>query len=543
MSRIKCLKDRGEQLFTKRHGLLSLWQEIADNFYPERADFTNIRNLGSEMAAYLVTSSPAIARRDLANAFSSMLRPTAKDWFHTSTNHPDSEDTEAKQWLEWASGLQKNAMYDRKAQFTRATKEGDNDFAAFGQCVISTELNLKTNTLLYRSWHLRDVAWVEDENGEANTVYRKWKPSAIDLKLMFGDKIHEKVAKKVAKSPYEEINVWHIVMPTEQYQAIEGAEKINQPFVSIYLDIDNDHEIEVVGQHINMYTIPRWATVSGSQYAHSPATVVALGDARLIQTVTGTLLEAGEKAVNPPMIGVQEALRSDMSMFAGGFTAVDSDYDERLGEVLRPLNMDTSGLRYGMEINGDIREQIMEAFFLNKLSLPPVGGPDMTAYEVGQRVQEYIRNALPLFEPVEAEYNGQLCEKSFELLFRAGAFGDPRNIPQSIQGADIAFTFESPLREATEKAKVGQFMEAQQILAQAISLDPSTALIVNGQKATRDVLEAVAPSAWLNSESDVEIAAEEQMQAQMERDQLNQMQQGASIAKDLGDTNIDELPV
>ena len=164
-TKIKVLKGRGEQLFTKRQGLLSLWQSIADNFYPERADFTNIRNIGDDMASHLMTSSPAIARRDLGNAFSSMLRPTAKDWFHVGTSRPDTQDTEAKRWLEWASKLQKNAMYDRPAQFNRATKEGDHDFAAFGQCVISTELNLKTNTLLYRSWHLRDVAWVENEAG------------------------------------------------------------------------------------------------------------------------------------------------------------------------------------------------------------------------------------------------------------------------------------------------------------------------------------------------------------------------------------------
>jgi len=332
------------------------------------------------------------------------------------------------------------------------------------------------------------------------------------------------------------------VMPTEHYQDIENAKKFNQPFVSVYLDIDNEHIIEEVGQWTNIYTIPRWATVSGSQYAHSPATITALGDARLIQTMTSTILEAGEKATNPPMLAIQEAIRSDISVYAGGITWVDADYDERLGEVLRPMTQDKSGLAFGMDVNEGIKEQIMEAFFLNKLNLPPTGGPDMTAYEVGQRVQEYIRNALPLFEPMEADYNGRLCENTFDTLLRAGAYGDPRNIPKSIQGADIRFTFESPLHEASEKAKVGQFMEAQQILAQAINLDPSTALIVDGKKAARDVFEAVAPADWLNSESDVEIMIAQQQQEQQTQQMLNQMEQGATIAKDLGQSNMDEMP-
>jgi hypothetical protein len=33
------------------------------------------------------------------------------------------------------------------------------------------------------------------------------------------------------------------------------------------------------------------------------------------------------------------------------------------------------------------------AFFLDALTLPQAGNKEMTAYEVGQRVQEYIRNA------------------------------------------------------------------------------------------------------------------------------------------------------
>jgi len=488
----------------------------------------------------MMTSFPTLARRDLGNSFGAMLRPAAADWFHTGTNRPESEDTEAKQWLDWASKLQKNAMYDRAARFTRATKEGDHDYAAFGQCVISTEMNFKTNTLLYRNWHLRDCAWQEDETGEATTLYRKWKPSAIELRGMFGDKIHEKVAKKLEKTPYDEINVWHIVMPTEQYQDVPGSKKFKQPYVSVFLDVDNDHEMECVGVWVHPYTVPRWQTVSGSQYAHSPATVAALGDARLIQSVTGILLDAGEKAVSPPLLAVQEAIRGDVSIFAGGITWVDEDYDERLGEVLRPMTNDKSGIGFGMEINADIRNQIAEAFYLNKLSLPPVGGPDMTAYEVGQRVQEYIRQALPLFEPMEDDYNGRLCETTFEILQRAGAFGRPEQVPQSIQGANIRFTFESPLHEATEKQKVGQFMEAQQIIATAIQLDPTAAYIVNGTKATRDTLEAVVPDEWLNTEEEMDIALRQQQQATETQELLNQMEQGSQIAKNFGDADMSE---
>jgi hypothetical protein len=383
---------------------------------------------------------------------------------------------------------------------------------------------------------------MENPEGKVETIHRKWKPALIDLNRLFPGKVHSKVRDKVAKTPYEEVNVRHIVIPAAEYAEMEGGKKFRQPYVSIWIDVDNNHEMECVGSWTPIYTIPRWQTVSGSQYAHSPAVVAALPDARLIQDVTRVLLEAGEKAVNPPMIGVKDAIRSDIAIYAGGFTAVDAEYDERLGDVLRPLNLDKSGLNFGLDMIQDLRTQLTDAFYLSKLNLPPVGAPGMTAYEVGQRVQEFIRNTLPLFEPMEMDYNGQLCDITFTTLLMASP--EMRNsIPKSIAGADVHFTFQSPLHEAVEKAKVGQFLESQQVLAAAIQLDPSTQHIMNGQKATRDVLEAVVPAKWLRTEVEVDELAAADVAKQQTADLLAAMQGGATVAKTLGEAVPASQPI
>ena len=205
---------------------------------------------------------------------------------------------------------------------------------------------------------------------------------------------------------------------------------------------------------------------------------------------------------------------------------------DRLGEVLRPMTHDKSGLQFGMEWAQDLRTQLADAFYLSKLNLPPVGGPDMTAYEVGQRVQEFIRNALPLFEPMEADYNGNVCEQTWELMLR-NVPEIRRSIPKNLANAETEFEFESPLRDAVEKVKVGQYLEAQQILAAAIQLDPSVALIVDNHKATRDVLEAVTPAAWLRTDADVQKMAAEQEAQRQSQELLAMMQQGADVAATL----------
>jgi hypothetical protein len=531
------VRRQGSQLFDKRGSLMTLFQCLAEQFYPERADFTVTRTLGEDMAAHLMSSYPVVTRRDLGNSFSAMLRPTAKPWFHVRSSRPDKEVTDARQWLEWATDLQRNAMYDPLAQFTRATKETDHDFATFGQGVIEHDLyrprDGKTPHLLFRNWHLRDVAWCESVTGKIDTIYRRWKPTALDLRRLFGDRIHRKVAEKLTQrnpDPYCEFNVWHVILPSDIYREMPGAKPIRQPFVSLFIDIDNEHEMECVGQWTRRYTIPRWQTVSGSQYAHSPATVAALPDSRLLQAITLVLLEAGEKAVNPPLIATQDVVRSDIATYAGGTTWVSEEYDEKLGEALRPMTIDKSGLQFGIELSRDIKQSLKDAFFLSKLDLPPVGGPEMTAYEVGQRVQEYIRNALPLFEPMEQDYNAALCDDVFTTLM----MNSPemrQSVPKSIQGSEIRFQFESPLREAADRAKAGQFVEASQIISTATQLDPTTAMIVDGQKATRDVLLAVAPADWLRTEDTVDQMIQSQQAQQQQEKLLALMAQGTQIAK------------
>src|SRR5262249_35280264 len=162
----------------------------------------------------------------------------------------------------------------------------------------------------------------------------------------------------------------------------------------------------------------------------------------------------------------QDIIRSDVQVFAGGITWLDVEYEERLGEALRPMTIDSRGIPLGMGMRDDVKAMIAEASFLNRVSFPPIGRA-MTASEIYEGMQEYIRNALPLFKPAEVDYNGGLCEDTFDLLMRAGGFGSPDDIPESIRGADIRFKFQNPLYESIERKKGNAFQEAKAMLAEA----------------------------------------------------------------------------
>lgn len=524
---------RMDNLFSKKYMFDGLCQEIADNFYPERADFIVQRQLGTEFASNLSTSFPVQCRTDLGNSIGSMLRPTNKEWFHVTTTRPDKfeANNQAKRWLQQKGTVMRRAMYDRVTNFDRATNQADHDFAAFGQAAMTVELNRKKQALLYRTWHLRDMAWCEGMDGKVSEFFRKWNPGAQQLIQEMNGRVDQKIRDRAEKDPYAEVKCAHIVMPSEY---IDGGKKFKEPWVSVYLDIENKYVMEEVGIWNQMYILPRWVTVSGYQYAFSPAVTCALPDARCIQQMMITLLEAGEKAVNPPMIAIQDALKSDVNIYAGGITFADAAYDERLGDVLRPLMQDKSGIPIGVEMMRDLREQITNAFFLNKLSLPPIQS-ETTAFEIGQRVQEYIRQALPLFGPMETDYNGQLCDLTFDLLLRNGAFGSVQDMPPILRGADIQFRFESPLHDAIDAQKVQQWQQAKLLISDAVALDPTSAQMLDVPFALRDALDgAGTPAAWVRTEQEMAQIAATAAQQQKQQALLQQLSQASAVGESMG---------
>jgi len=501
----KQLRQLAETVFGKKGTLNSLHQEIAEHFYPERADFTLRRQPGDEFADHLMTSYPVLVRRELAEQIGTMLRPKATPWFKMVPADPEREDNEANRWLEWSTGLMRRAMYDPAASFARAMKEGDNDFATFGQPAISIELCWDPPGevgphLLYRCWHLRDFAWQEDRYGKIGNRFRKWKPTIYHLNAHFPGKLHANLAGKLATLPLEEVDVLHLVVEADYYEKRVPA---GQPYWSIYYDCQNEVVIEEQPVWCPIYAIPRWQTVGASPYAYSPATIVALPDARLLQAMTLTLLEAGEKITNPPLIAVDEVVRGDISVFAGGITIVDRDYDEKLGEALRPMTIDAKGIPLGIEMQQDSRRILAEVFYLNKLKLPQRTSA-MTAYEVAQLVQQYIRDALPLFEPMEENYNGDICNFTFEVLRRANAFGSPYLVPRSLQGKDVNFRFQSPLHEEIDAVKGQKFLQMKSLTLEAAALDKTVIAIPDAKKALRDALTGIGiPATWQRSETTV----------------------------------------
>lgn len=542
--RARELIQQGDALFSAKGPLNSLHQQFAEQLYPMRADFTRTRFLSEEFASYAMTGVPFRAHRDLGNALSAMLRPAGEEWMKAQTDREElNNEQNNKLWLEMATRVMRRAFDDRMVQFDRATKQGDNDFIAFGQCVLQVEANKDLSRPLMRAWHLRDCAWAESAENQIDTFHRKWKLSARSINQLFKGKVAPQIKECLSKEPFKEFECRHIVLPAEEYDLTPGGKELGMtrraemkkdlPFVSLYIDTANEFILEEL--HVPTmggYVIPRWQ-MAGSQYAYSPAAVVALPDARMLQQMSLTLLEAGQKIVDPPMIAVGEAINGGINLYAGGHTYVDADYDEKTGEVLRPIQLRGEGLQWGGEREKIITEAITEAFYLNKIALPEITGK-MTAYEASKRIEDYIRQATPLFDPISIDYNGGVCEEFFGLMMRHGAFGSPLDMPRGLRGQNIKFVFESPIKAAKGKKVAETFARLGQMLGVAMQIDPNARFVVKVNPAFREAATGDgAPATWLTTlDEEKDLVSQNQM-----------AQQAAAQADRLGATadNVDKI--
>jgi hypothetical protein len=109
--------------------------------------------------------------------------------------------------------------------------------------------------------------------------------------------------------------------------------------------------------------------------------------------------------------------------------------------------------------------------------------------------------------------------------------------PKKIQGADIEFTFESPLHDAIEQQKGQIFLQASQLLAQAVAIDPSVSALPKVEVMLRDAVNAIGvPATWLHSEAEVEQAKEQEKAQQQAAQILGALQQGSEVVKNVAST-------
>lgn len=247
------------------------------------------------------------------------------------------------------------------------------------------------------------------------------------------------------------------------------------------------------------YVIPRAVTLPNNPYGISMATIIALPDARLIQQQALAILEAAEKSVNPPLLAVQDAVRGDMSFRANGITWLDKSYDERTGDAIRTME---TGKNFALGVDSILRTemQLTKAFYLDTLRMPDTRNSKSTL-EVQFKIDEYVRAALPLFAPMQVEYNEALLYEVDQIIEHMGGYGD-RPRPDALKDQPMTYQWDNPLSDMIERQKaqmVGEVAQlAQTVAALEAAAQQAPALKqIDTEKMFREAAMGIGAASWM----------------------------------------------
>jgi hypothetical protein len=514
--------QRNKSLCAKRDVWLPLWQSLADIYYPNRGGFTQQIVPGQETQTEIYDTTPMLARRGLATAIDGLLKPSTSRWFWMrAKDEITNEDDAAKAWFDIVGDRMWSAIYDPLARFIQHSGAVDNDLAALGLGYLWIGENRNRDGLSFRSLHIGDCAIDENVDGQVDSIdiTRKW--TARQAYQRFGEKAGPKVLEALKSGdPKQKDKLFEFVQsiyPREEYDQ-RAKDNLNMPFANCIVSKADETIIEESGFQEFPVAIPRWECAPGEIYPRSPG-MMALPDARTLQAMGHTILVGGQRAVDPPTWVADDAVLSAVRTFPGGLTVVDAEAVRNTGgKPIGQLDMGAN-IPVGREMQADYREMVGNAFFKNVFNLPV--DQNMTATEVMERKEEFIRTIGPTMGQLENDYIGVIVRRVFGILMRASVDvkGNPIDggpippAPDVLQNKDAEFEFMSPIQQARKMIEAHALASSFQLIGPVLQMQPQVGDNIDGDEIVRDLPDMFnMPHKWIKSRDNVDAARQQRQQ-------------------------------
>lgn len=274
------------------------------------------------------------------------------------------------------------------------------------------------------------------------------------------------------------------------------------------------------------FTAARWSTQSNDAYGRSPGMDV-LPDVMQLQVMTRRMAEAIEKMVRPPLVASMELKNQPSSILPGHVTYVSNLGP---GSGMRPIyevNPDVRAMSENIEkIEARIKVGLFNDLFL---MLEQQTGSQMTAYEVGQKVQEKLQVLGPVIEGLLSESLKPKLRRIFGIMQRRGFIDPP---PPSLQGAPLDIEFVSMLALAQKAAATGGIERLVALVGNMVAVDPQAKDMLDFDMVIREMNDLLGNAQKLiRSPAEVAKIRAAAAQAMQQQQKMAMMQQGAQVAQ------------
>jgi hypothetical protein len=523
----------------------TVWDEIFQCFLPRRMGMYDTRDTqGKDRSVKIYDGTPGGSLMRLAAVLNSTLTNQATNWFLLETDDTElNEMPEVKEWLDKDRDAVRKAL--ENSNFYEQIFEFYVDLCGPATaCIYTEEAKDTSKDLYFTTRHLREIVIQEDDQGQINAVYMLREMTAWQImdrwrNARISGKIPDKVRRKAIElnKPNDIFEVIHAVFPNDEHDERNELNPLKFAFASVWIFKEDKSEIDRGGYQEMSYTTAFWSKASSEQYGRGPGWD-ALPDVKSLYSMKKSVLRAGEKAVDPPIMMPHSTTTYPASLRPGGMTY----FDAQAKNPPFPLQIG-QGFPIGREMIEDERNQVRDWFYITQLHL--IDSKEMTAEEVRARMAENAKILGPTFGRLN-NFLERLFDRVLGILGRKGKLAEVPEVVQRAakQGTQLKIKFVSPIVKSAAISEV-----------QGITHSASTAIqwAIEGQ--VMDVLDNFdwdfgirkvadldgAPPEFLRDPKKVEAIRKQRRMQQEMTAKLDALEKRAGIAGDLAGAESQNL--
>lgn len=507
------------RLKSERCNFDKLYQDVTDLVMPNRADFVVKRANGDDRTRYVFKNTTKYAELLTSSILGATSASTVR-WFELAATKDElKKDDACKEWFEAATEKIFDVLNSPVSNFGSQNHEVLLDWVTYGTGCMYVEEGFNDKIVRFRSYPISDIYIEEDFMGRVDTVYRIFRLTGRQALQKFHSVPSVSFRKRAGDRLDDKMDFLHYVTPNTFDNSF--------PVKSYYICLSTNEILSEGGYNEMPYMVPRWYKVSGEVYGRGPA-LSALPDIKMVNSMYMTLIQAGQKIADPPLLMADDDSIRPLRMYPGGISYGGIDSNGRA--LVQPFPV-AANLPYSERMIGAVIQDIKEAFYVDQLLV--LDSPQMTATEVMTRQEERMRLLSPQLVRLQTEYFGLLVDRVFGILGRQGFLGGfPPKLVEYItnNGGDRISTVEyTGALARSQKAQQSQSLTRLfQSLAPILQFDPTSVDYIDSDKTLKDYADLIGfKQILIRSDKDVAQIRKDRQQAQ----QAQQMMEMAASVK------------
>lgn len=520
------LLDRYNKADAQRAPFLNDWMDIRDLVRPISVGYNKMTGSYTTLRTqFMYDGTAPDALGELAAALHSYTTNPAERWFEIGIEdqYDLTQDPDALEWLERISDIIYYYYCREDAMMNQALHEVYLDVASFGTGVLCQEWSSVIRGILFRSFPVTDCFFLENNEGRVDSIFRQvlWNLRQVEQEFGF---IPEKLARE--KNQERQFEILHCTFPRTDRVPGNPFQK-GKAIGSVWISVSTKELLRVSGYDSSPYHTPRWTKLAGEIYGRGPAKI-CLPDIKMLNAMEKTMLKAGQKAVDPPLVLANEGFLLPIKTSPGALI-----YKEVGTENPEPLKFE-GNLQWGLEQSNQKREFIKRCFYAEWIKMEKEN-VEMTAYEVQDRREEKLRLMAPMLGRLVSELHGPMIQRSYSLLSDRGLIPPA---PIGLAGKTLKVGYRSPASRAQLGVKAISMSKFLQELLPFAQVDPGIMDTVDMDRYAQEMAIARGvPRVILRSKEEIDSLRQEKQQANMMAQAAQLAQPATQAVKNLADAN------